>query len=152
VQQGGILCSKMAAWKAHAYAQNFLTVREEYIAIHSFPCACTGIYVVPRMKRRSSAVRWGFDAYSLRFRARFTHHRAMFVEGDPGRLKRHPPRTHQPFDEQRSIIDFLRTEPQRIDIGDLTNCGRFAPSLCALKRKQMPVHAHGSLWIPNCSP
>ena len=64
-------------------------------------------------------------------RSRFTHHRAMFVEGDPGRLKHHPPRTHQPFDEQRSIIDFLRTEPQRIGIGDLTNCGRFAPSLCA---------------------
>ena len=32
------------------------------------------------------------------------------------------------FYEQRSIIDYLRTEPRRLRIEAPTNCGRFAPS------------------------
>jgi hypothetical protein len=44
-----------------------------------------------------------------------------------------PSMTHQPFDEQRSIIDYLRTEPRRIEAP--TNCGRFAPSLWATQAK-----------------
>jgi hypothetical protein len=46
-------------------------------------------------------------------------------------LKRHRPRAYQPFDEQRSIIDYLRTELHRLRGEAPTKCGRFAPSLWA---------------------
>ena len=47
--------------------------------------------------------------------------------GPPARPLAH--RAHQPFDEQPSIVGYLRTEPQRSRVEAPANCGRFAPSL-----------------------
>jgi hypothetical protein len=59
----------------------FLRVCTDTSGVHTDPCACTGIYVVPTMRLGSSTVRWGIDACSLRFRSRSTHDRTVFVEG-----------------------------------------------------------------------
>ena len=67
----------------------------------------------------------------------------------PGRLKCHPPRAHQLFDEQPSIGGYLRTEPRRSRIEAPTNCGRFAPSLWAHSSQNRYRYAHGSLWMPR---
>jgi hypothetical protein len=59
------------------------------------------------MRLGSSAVCRGFDTYSLRFRSRLTHDRPVFVEGRARQIETQSPSAHEPFDEPRSIIDYL---------------------------------------------
>jgi len=116
------------------HPKNFFERRADHLGIHSYPCACIGICCCVRdanndaaIVRSSLGVRCLFAAVPFAARRMIERCRRRC----PGRLKCHPPRAHQLFDEQPSIGGYLRTEPRRSRIEAPTNCGRFAPSLWA---------------------
>ena len=117
------------------------------LGIHSDPSACTGIcFRVTGVKKDAAIVR---SSLGLRYLFAAVPFAAYEGSNDvrrrlPGRLKRDPHRRHQPFDEQPSIIGYLRTEPWRSRIEAPTNCGRFAPSLRATQAK---TDASACAWI-----
>jgi hypothetical protein len=74
--------------------------------IHAHGRASTGF----RLRLGSSRGSLGFDACPLLFRSRFTHDPKGFVESHV-EIEPDPLGPHEPFDESRWLIDYLRTKP-----------------------------------------